>query len=160
MPVIKAAREAVGTKAACDCRGSGAVDKDGSLAYQDAGADSCCYNLETWDPATFEAVCPGKAQSCGARARWLKGLTDAVDSLWLGQGCLGVCCGSGDATARAGHVGGRDVGEYPCEGAEFLLDRGIMPLYSPLWPVEGTAYAVTDGHLAGDLPAPLSMTSA
>ena len=31
------------------------------------------------------------------------------------------------------------------EGAEFMLDRGIMPLYSPLWPVEGTAYRSEDG---------------
>jgi len=31
------------------------------------------------------------------------------------------------------------------EGASFLLDRGIMPLYSPLWPVEGTAYKADDG---------------
>jgi hypothetical protein len=31
------------------------------------------------------------------------------------------------------------------EGAEFLLDHGIMPLYSPLWPVEGTAYKLEDG---------------
>jgi len=27
-----------------------------------------------------------------------------------------------------------------CEGASFLLNHGVMPLYSPLWPVAGTAY--------------------
>ena len=31
------------------------------------------------------------------------------------------------------------------EGAAFLLDHGIMPLYSPLWPVEGTVYGPGDG---------------
>jgi hypothetical protein len=31
------------------------------------------------------------------------------------------------------------------EGAGFLLDHGITPLYSPLWPVDGTAYSPADG---------------
>ena len=31
------------------------------------------------------------------------------------------------------------------EGAVFLLDHGVMPLYSPLWPVTGTAYPLDKG---------------
>jgi len=31
------------------------------------------------------------------------------------------------------------------EGAAYMLDHGIMPVYSPLWPVEGTSYKVDEG---------------
>ena len=31
------------------------------------------------------------------------------------------------------------------EGAAFLLDHGVVPLYSPLWPVTGTAYRLDQG---------------
>jgi hypothetical protein len=32
-----------------------------------------------------------------------------------------------------------------CEGTAFLLDHGVMPLYSPLRPVAGTAYRLDQG---------------
>ena len=123
--------------------GSGAVDRDGSLAYRDAGADSCCYNLETWDAATFEAVCPGKAKHVG-RDRWIKGLTDAVDVFGWGNVASAFVAGVEVPPPAPGMTIRRMLTSI-CEGAEFLLDRGITPLYSPLWPVEGTTYAGADG---------------
>jgi len=142
VPVIKAAREAVGDKLHVTA-GSGAVDKDGSLQYRDAGADSCCYNLETWDAATFEAVCPGKAKNVG-RDRWLKGLTDAVDVFGWGMVASAFVAGVEVPPPAPGMTESQMLASIR-EGAAFLLDRGIMPLYSPLWPVEGTAYAQADG---------------
>ena len=142
VPVIKAARKAVGDRLHVTA-GSGAVDRDGSLRFRDAGADSCCYNLETWDPATFEAVCPGKAKSVG-RDRWIKGLTDAVDVFGWGRVASAFVAGL-EVPPPAPGMSVDGMLASIREGAEFLLDRGITPLYSPLWPVEGTAYAVSDG---------------
>jgi hypothetical protein len=142
VPVIKAARKAVGDRLHVTA-GSGAVDRDGSLRFRDAGADSCCYNMETWDAATFEAVCPGKAKSVG-RERWIQALIDAVDVFGWGRVASAFVAGVEVPPPAPGmSVDGMLSSIH--EGAEFLLDRGITPLYSPLWPVEGTAYAAADG---------------
>jgi len=142
VPVIKAAREAVGDSMYITV-GSGAVDKDGSKAFRDAGAQTCCYNLETWDAATFEAVCPGKAKYVG-RDRWIKGLTDAVDVFGWGNVASAFVAGVEAPPPAPGMTTEQMLASIK-EGAAFLLDRGITPLYSPLWPVDGTAYAPADG---------------
>jgi hypothetical protein len=142
VPVIKTARKAVGD-AMHVTAGSGAVDKDGSLQYRDAGADTCCYNLETWDAGTFEAVCPGKAKYVG-RDRWIKGLTDAVDVFGWGNVASAFVAGV-EAPPPAPGMTTEQMLTSIKEGAGFLLDRGITPLYSPLWPVDGTAYTPSDG---------------
>jgi hypothetical protein len=142
VPVIKAARRAVGDRLQVTA-GSGAVDRDGSLRFRDAGADSCCYNLETWDAATFEAVCPGKAKSVG-RDRWIKALVDAVDVFGWSRVASAFVAGVEIPPPAPGMTVAEMLASIH-EGAEFLLDHGITPLYSPLWPVEGTAYSVADG---------------
>lgn len=141
-PVIKVARAAVGDTMHVTA-GSGAVDRDGSMQYLDAGADTCCYNMETWDAATFEAVCPGKAKSVG-RDRWIKALTDAVDVFGWGNVASAFVAGVEVPPPAPGMTTDQMLSSIR-EGAEYLLDRGITPLYSPLWPVDGTAYSPADG---------------
>ena len=142
LPVVEVSRKAVGDRLHVTC-GSGAVDRHGSERFRDAGADSCCYNLETWHAATFEAVCPGKSKYVG-RERWIQALTDAVDVFGWGQVASAFVAGV-ELLPPGPCLSAEDTLASIREGAAFLLDRGIMPLYSPLWPVEGTEYALTDG---------------
>ena len=83
LPTIETARRVVGDRLRITC-GSGAVDPEGSRRYRDAGADSCCYNLETWDPETFRTACSGKSTYVG-RERWINGLLGAVDVFGRGN---------------------------------------------------------------------------
>lgn len=142
IPIIETVRRAVGDKLRVTC-GSGAVDLADSRRYRDAGADSVCYNLEVWDAATFEAACPGKAKYVG-RGRWLDGLLGAVEV--FGRGNVGSAMVAGlELRPPAPGMTVERMIESITEGARFLLDHGVMPLYSPLWPVEGTAYKPQDG---------------
>lgn len=142
VPVIEAVRRGVGDRLRVTA-GSGAVDPEGSRRYKDAGADSACYNLETWDAATFEACCPGKAAHVG-RDRWIAGLLGAVEV--FGRGNVGSAMVAGLELVPPGPSMTHDQFlASVLEGATFLLDAGIVPLYSPLWPVEGTSYGIKDG---------------
>jgi len=88
-------------------------------------------------------VCPGKAQFVG-RGQWIQGLLDAVDV--FGHGNVGSAFVAGvELLPPAPGMTPAQMLASILEGAAFLLDRGIMPLYSPLWPVEGTAYGTDDG---------------
>lgn len=140
--LVETARRAVGDRLRVTC-GSGAVDAKDSRRYRDAGADSCCYNLETWDADTFRAVCPGKARSVG-RARWIAALLGAVEV--FGRGNVGSAFVAGvELGPPAPGMSRERLVDSVRAGAAFLLDHGVMPLYSPLWPVEGTIYRATDG---------------
>ena len=142
LPVVETCRRAVGNRLTVTC-GSGAVDRVHSQRLKEAGADSCCYNLEVWDPKTFAAVLPGKSRYVG-RERWIEGLLGAVEVFGKGR------------VASAFVAGIELLPPSPCmtpdemrasirEGAAFLMDNGIVPLYSPLWPVTGTAYRLDQG---------------
>lgn len=142
LPIIETARRAVGDRIRVTC-GSGAVDPADSRRYREAGADSCCYNLETWDPATFRVVCSGKDTYMG-RERWITGLLGAVDV--FGRGNVGSAFVAGvELLPPAPGMAREQMLASIREGAAFLLDHGIVPVYSPLWPVEGTGYGVDDG---------------
>jgi len=153
LPVVETARRAVGTRLRVTC-GSGAVDPADSRRLRDAGADSCCYNLEVWDGPTFEAACPGKAKYVGRR-RWIDALLGAVEVFGHGNVGSAFVAGLELGPPAPGMTRERMV-ESIIEGAAFLLDHGIVPLYSPLWPVDGTAYSPTDG-LSPDLYLRLEM---
>lgn len=142
LPVVETARKAVGDKLRVTC-GSGAVDRAGTLRYRDAGADSCCYNLETWAPEVFPVVCPGKAAHVG-RERWIEGLVGAVDVMGRGNVASAFVAGV-ELLPPAPKMAAEAMMESILEGAGFLMDHGIMPVYSPLWPVEGTGYGKDDG---------------
>ena len=141
-PVIEVVRRAAGDRVRVTC-GSGAVRKQDSQRYRDAGADSCCYNLEVWDPDTFRAVCPGKDHYVG-RDTWIEALIGATEV--FGRGNVGSAFVAGVEMRPPAPVMTADqMLASITEGAGFLLDRGIVPLYSPLWPVEGTVYGTDDG---------------
>ena len=142
LPVVETARRAVGDRLRVTC-GSGAVGPADSRRFRDAGADSCCYNLETWDAETFRFVCPGKEKYTG-RQRWLEGLHGAVEA--FGRGNVGSAFVAGvELLPPAPGMSRERMLDSITEGAAYMLDHGIMPVYSPLWPVEGTSYKVDEG---------------
>lgn len=142
LPVVEAVRRGVGDRLRVTI-GSGAVDPAGSRRFKDAGADSACYNLEVWDAATFAACCPGKSAHVG-RERWINGLVGAVDV--FGRGNVGSAFVAGLELVPPGPGMNHEAFlASVLEGATFLLDHGISPLYSPLWPIDGTSYGLTDG---------------
>jgi len=102
-PVVAACRRAVGDRLTATC-GLDAVDKVYSERLRDAGADSCCYNMETWDAETFRAALPGKARYVGWE-RWIAGLVDAVDVVGWGTGGFGFCSRDREAAAGTGNRG-------------------------------------------------------
>jgi hypothetical protein len=142
VPVIETCRRAVGDRLTVTC-GSGAVDPGGSRRYKDAGADSCCYNLEVWDAPTFAAALPGKSRHVG-RDRWIEGLLGAVEVFGRGRVASAFVAGIELLPPAPGMTPAAMCASIR-EGAAFLMDHGIMPLYSPLWPVTGTAYRVDQG---------------
>jgi len=142
LPVVEACRRGVGKKLTVTC-GSGAVDKEHSQRYKDAGADSCCYNLESWDAQTFAAAMPGKNRYTG-RGRWIQGLLGAVEVFGRGRVASAFVAGLEMLPPGPGMTADQMLASIH-EGAVFMLDHGIMPLYSPLWPVTGTAYRLDQG---------------
>jgi len=142
LPIVETARRAVGDTLRVTC-GSGAVHREGARRLRDAGADSCCFNLEVWDTASFEVVCPGKSTFVG-RDKWIQSLVDAVDVFGFGNVASAFVAGVELLPPAPGMTPDAMLASIS-EGASFLMDRGIMPLYSPLWPVEGTGYRHQDG---------------
>jgi hypothetical protein len=142
LPIVETVRKAVGDRMRVTL-GSGALDAADSARVRDAGADSCCYNLEVWDPETFAAACPGKAQHVG-RERWLRALVDAVDVFGRGNVATALVAGL-EVRAPGPQMSPAAMVASIVEGATWFLDRGVMPVYSPLWPVPGTQYGPQDG---------------
>jgi len=142
LPIIETVRRAVGDGMRV-VAGSGAVSPADSQRFKDAGADACCYNLEAWDAATFAACCPGKAMAVG-RERWIDYLLGAVEV--FGRTNVGSAFVAGLELLPPGPaMSPAAMLASITEGAAFLLDHGVVPLYSPLWPVAGTAYGEHDG---------------
>ncbi|MCB9563691.1 MAG: hypothetical protein H6709_03580 [Kofleriaceae bacterium] len=142
LPVVEAVRRAVGDRLRVTI-GCGAVDAPDSARLRDAGADSACYNLEVWDAATFRAACPGKHAHVG-RDRWLAALHGAVDVFGRGNVASAMVAGL-ELRPPAPGMSAEAMLASIVEGATHLLDHGIVPVYSPLWPVPGTHYQPADG---------------
>jgi hypothetical protein len=115
--------------------GSGAVPKRDMERMRDLGVRGACFNMEVWDPGQFERICPGKAKFVG-RARWIRALEEAVEVF-------------GPDNVMTAFVGGAELdGEGAFEdpeaalasnvaAAEYLIPRGIQPVYSLFWKMTG-----------------------
>ncbi len=144
--ILRTVRAAVGEGVQVTC-GSGAVSPAAARRYREAGADSVCFNLEVWDAEVFAACCPGKATYVG-REKWIDWLHAAVDVFGRGR----VASALGFVRAPRPPAPPRTVDQARAsalEGARALMDRGVATLFSPLWPVDGTAYRPDDGPPLG-----------
>ena len=78
------------------------------------------------------------------RERWIEGLLGAVEVFGWGRVASAFVAGI-EMLPPAPGMEAAEMLDSIVEGAAFLLDHGAVPLYSPLWPVTGTAYRLDQG---------------
>jgi len=115
--------------------GSGAIPRRHMVAMKDAGVRGACFNLEAWDPRQFERICPGKARVIG-RSRWLDALVEAVD-VFGPDNVMTAFVGGAELDGEGALPDPRAALESNLEGARWLLERGVQPIYSLFWKVTG-----------------------
>ncbi len=116
--------------------GPSALHPEDTAALRRAGAAAVCFNLEVWSEPLFTAICPGKARFVGYRA-WLDRLEAAVARFGRGNVLTAMVAGievdQGLATAE-------EALATAIEGAAWLLERGVCPVYSLHWSTRHATY--------------------
>ena len=115
--------------------GSGAIPKEAMLKMRALGVRGASFNLEVWDPAQFERVCPGKAHYVG-RSRWLSALEDAVEVFGVGN-VMSAFVGGAELDGEGAFERPEEALASNLEGAETLLGKGIQPVFSLHWKMTG-----------------------
>ncbi len=93
-----------------------------------------CFNLEMWSEELFAKVCPGKNRYVGYRG-WIAALETAV-RLW-GPGNVYSAMVAGIELEPEHGLEWEKAARTAVEGAEDLCGRGIIPIYSLVWPTGG-----------------------
>ena len=115
--------------------GSGALPDDQLAQFHAEGlVEHVCFNLEMWSEPLFSRICPGKARYVGY-ARWIASLETAV-RLW-GRGHVYSAMVAGIELDPEHGLEWQDAARIALEGAEDLSRRGIVPIYSLVWPSGG-----------------------
>ena len=97
------------------------------------GVDALSYNLEVWDPARFEDICPGLHANIG-RSRFLDALAYAAEVFPRGA----VACHL---------IVGLDEAPSLLDGIDWLTARGIVPVLPLFRPFKGIDLRPTQGPL-------------
>ncbi len=135
-------------KAAPDTRGrigcgSQALDRAWLQQIKDAGAGYVCFNLEVWDPDMWQILCPGKARFIG-RDTWLQNMCDAVEI--FGRGAVLSAFVAGVETVKpVGFATDDQAIRSALEGTEWMLARGMSPIFSPFSPAISSRYDQASG---------------
>ncbi|RMF88059.1 MAG: hypothetical protein D6739_00670, partial [Nitrospirae bacterium] len=116
--------------------GPSALHPEDTAALRRAGAAAVCYNLEVWGEPLFAAVCPGKQRFVGFRA-WLERLEAAVAHFGRGNVLTAMVAG---VEVDLGLLDPEAALANAVEGAAWLLERGICPLYSLHWSTRHATY--------------------
>jgi hypothetical protein len=115
--------------------GSGALPDDQIEQFHAEGlVENVCFNLEMWSEPLFAKICPGKNRYVGY-ARWITALETAV-RLW-GRGHVYSAMVAGIELEPEHGLDWQTAARTALEGAEDLCRRGIIPIYSLVWPVGG-----------------------
>jgi len=115
--------------------GSGALPDDQIEQFHaERLVDNVCFNLEMWSEPLFAKICPGKNRYVGY-ARWIAALETAV-RLW-GRGHVYSAMVAGIELEPEHGLDWQTAARTALEGAEDLCRRGILPIYSLVWPVGG-----------------------
>ncbi len=93
-----------------------------------------CFNLEMWSESLFAKVCPGKSRYVGYH-RWIESLETAVR--YWGRGNVFSAMVAGIELEPEHGLEWEEAARIALEGAEDLCSRGIIPIYSLVWPVGG-----------------------
>jgi hypothetical protein len=115
--------------------GSGALpDEMIEEFHRERLVDFVCFNLEIWSEPLFAKVCPGKNRYVGYQ-RWIAALEKAAD-LW-GPGRVYSAMVAGIELEPEHGLSADEAATLALEGADELLKRGVIPIYSLLWPTGG-----------------------
>lgn len=115
--------------------GSGAIPDDQIEQFKaEALVDHVCFNLEMWSEPLFNQICPGKARYVGY-ARWIEALETAVRH--FGRGHVYSAMVAGIELEPEHGLEWDQAARVALEGAEDLCRRGIIPIYSLVWPSGG-----------------------
>lgn len=114
--------------------GSGAIPRESMIELKDAGVRGASFNLEVWDPVQFKRICPGKDSIVG-RDRWIESLEDAAD-VFGHENVLTAFVGGAELQGE-GAQSPEAALESAIEAGEYLIPRGIQPVYSLHWKMTG-----------------------
>jgi hypothetical protein len=115
--------------------GSGALpDECIETFHAERLVDNVCFNLEVWSEPLFAKICPGKHRYVGY-SRWIEALETAVRLFGPGQVYSAMVAGV-ELEPEHG-LSAEEAGAIALRGAEDLLNRGIIPIYSLHWPSGG-----------------------
>ena len=107
--------------------GTQVLDPADARRAKDAGFDWATWNIETWDPKIFEAMCPGKARTVGQQ-QWKDLMLEGVEV--FGSGYLSTNFVVGPELVMAeGFKNEEEAMASVLEGFEWSLRHGIMPFY-------------------------------
>ena len=119
--------------------GSGAIPDDLIAQFHSEElVQHVCFNLEMWSEPLFAKVCPGKNRYVGYH-RWIEALETAVRH-W-GRGNVYSAMVAGIELEPEHGLEWEEAASIALEGAEDLCSRGIIPIYSLVWPSGGRATA-------------------
>lgn len=115
--------------------GSGALPDDQIAQFHaERLVQHVCFNLEMWSQPLFAKICPGKERYVGY-ARWIGALETAVRH--FGRGNVYSAMVAGVELEPEHGLEWDEAARLALEGAEDLCRRGIVPIYSLVWPVGG-----------------------
>lgn len=115
--------------------GSGALPESYIARLHDEGlVEHVCFNLELYDEALFNRICPGKARHVGY-GPWLRALEQAVGRFGVGRVYTAMVAGIELEPEHGMHW--EQAAELAVHGAEALLRLGAIPIYSLYWPTGG-----------------------
>jgi hypothetical protein len=115
--------------------GSGAIPDDLIAQFHaEHLVQHVCFNLEMWSEALFAKVCPGKNRFVGYH-RWIEALETAVR--YWGRGNVYSAMVAGIELEPEHGLEWEEAASIALQGAEDLCSRGIIPIYSLVWPVGG-----------------------
>ena len=114
--------------------GSGAIPKHHMETLQSLGVRGACFNLEVWDEAAFERICPGKAKWVGREA-WLRSLEEAVEV--FGRNNVMTAFVGGVELEGEDAMTPEQALQSAIDAGEYLIPKGIQPIYSLYWRTTG-----------------------
>ncbi len=115
--------------------GTGAIPKRRMQEMKDLGVRGACFNLEVWDPAQFARICPGKAKHVG-RDRWIRALEEAAEVFGPAD-VMSAFVGGAELEGEGAMTDPERALESNLECGEYLIPRGIQPVFSLFWKVTG-----------------------
>jgi hypothetical protein len=115
--------------------GSGAIPDDQIAQFKAEDlVQFVCFNLEMWSEPLFAKVCPGKNRYVGY-PRWIAALETAVRV--FGRGNVYSAMVAGIELEPENGMEWQEAARIALQGAEDLCSRGVLPIYSLVWPSGG-----------------------